>query len=127
MRGFSSSEANLAAPRGRIDEWVLSTAREYRRYKKRGKSEPYADFCQLSNESPEPILFLGGLDYQPLFENLTADLPAEKVVVHRSASMVHRPGFTYVEYDTPARTNWHYLCARDLMAGRVPVPPGRAP
>ena len=97
------------------------------RYKKREKSKPYEDFCQLPDDTRAPIVFLGGLDYQPLFENLTADLPTEKVVFHRSDAVSKRIGFTYVKYDTPDQRRWHYLCARDLVAGKQPFPVARAP
>ena len=96
------------------------------RYKKRGRSEPYADFCQLPKDNPEPILFLGGLDYQSLFENLTADVEAEKIIFHYSDAISRSNSFTYVKYETPTGRYWHYLCARDLMAGTQPVPAGRA-
>ena len=82
------------------------------RYKKRGKTHPYADFRQLANDRPEPVVFLGGKDYLPLFERLTADVDARKVAFYRSTAVPRRSGIRYVRYETPARTNWHYLCAR---------------
>lgn len=97
------------------------------RYKRRGQRDRYADFRQLRRHGSEPIVFLGGKDYQPLFERLTAHIEAEKVIFHRSDSVPQRRGFGYVKYDTPARTNWHYLCVRDLLAGQVRVPLGREP
>lgn len=96
------------------------------RYKKRRRSEPYVNFCQLPKDSPKSILFLGGLDYQPLFENLTADVEAEKIIFYYSNAISRSNRFTYVKYETPTARNWHYLCAKDLMAGTLPLPVGHA-
>lgn len=100
----------------------ISFSNSAKRYSKRGQRDNYADFCHLGRDSLEPIIFLGGKDYQPLFKRLTAHLEAEKVIIYRSKAVSQHCGFTYVKYDTPALTNWHYLCVRDLLAGRLQFP-----
>jgi hypothetical protein len=64
------------------------------------------------------ILFLGGKDYLPLFCRLTARFSSKKIVFFNSARTPDLPaGFAAVRYSTSTRTNWHYECAHDLVAG----------
>jgi hypothetical protein len=88
-------------------------------WKRRRKGERYDDFCLLPDEGDE-ITFLGGKEYLPLFFKLTAPLRADKTVIYNSARPPVLPsGFKAVRYETSTRTNWHYECARDLVAGRL--------
>ena len=66
----------------------------------------------LSNDD-DPIAFVGGKDYLPLFGTLTASLRTRKVVVFNSRTQPDLPqGFELVRYRTTTRTTWHYECAR---------------
>ncbi len=90
------------------------------RYKRRQSSEPYRDFSQMPAQSDRPILFLGGRDYLPLFEKMTTHACGSKIIFHQSEAVSRRPGFQYRHYETSTRTNWHYLCAQDLVSGKIP-------
>ena len=88
-------------------------------WKRRRKGDRYEDFCMLSNDD-DPIAFVGGKDYLPLFGTLTASLRARKVVFFNSRTQPDLPqGFELVRYRTTTRTNWHYECARELAGGTL--------
>ena len=91
-------------------------------WKRRRKGDRYQDFCMLSDDN-DPIVFVGGKDYLPLFSNLTARLQAPKIVFFNSGKApTLAEGFEVVRYPTTTRTNWHYECARDLAAGNLDLP-----
>ena len=88
-------------------------------WKRRRKDDRYADFCLMGDDGDE-IIFLGGKDYFPLFCRLTGALRGRKTVFFNSSDRPDLPaGFTPVWYRTTTRTNWHYECARDLVAGKI--------
>ena len=90
-------------------------------WKRRRKGDRYEDFCMLPDDD-DPIVFVGGKDYLPLFGKLTAPLRARKVVFFNSQTEPDLPqGFEAIRYPTTTRTNWHYECARDLAAGALHV------
>jgi hypothetical protein len=71
-------------------------------------------------EEVEEIVFLGGKDYLPLFCRLTASLPVKKTVFFNSVDRPELPdGFSPLRFRTTTRTNWHYECARALIAGKI--------
>lgn len=86
---------------------------------KRGKRDTYADFCQLTADAHEPIVFFGGKDYLPLFCALTAKTPGERIAFYNSQTPPVAPGCRLIRYPTAARTNWHYSCVEDFLAGRL--------
>ena len=68
----------------------------------------------------DPIVFVGGKDYLPLFGKLTVPLRARKVVFFNSQTEPDLPkAFKAIRYPTTTRTNWHYECARDLASGTL--------
>jgi hypothetical protein len=90
-------------------------------WKRRRPRDQFVDFQMLPDDG-EPLVFLGGKDYLPLFCTLTAGLAGLKTVFFRQAQEPRLPtGFQAVRYRTATRTNWHYECARELIAGRVEV------
>lgn len=91
-------------------------------YKRRRSSDLYRDFCQVPTQSDRPILFMGGRDYLPLFEKLATHSGGPKIIFHQSEAVSRRPGFQYRHYETSTRTNWHYLCAQDLVSGTIQIP-----
>jgi hypothetical protein len=114
--GWGLIPANFLTPSyditftGSADEW-----------KRRRKEHSYQDFSLMPDDG-ETTVFLGGKEYQPLFFRLTAGMTEPRVVFFRSAAAPDIPsGFTAVRYETATRTNWHYECARDLVAGRLRV------
>ena len=89
------------------------------RHTRRRLTDRYLDFRQMSAATPGPVMFLGGQSYVATFAALTADLTVERIILHAGEWMAPPPGCRAVKYKTTARTNWHYLCARDILAGRL--------
>lgn len=86
--------------------------------KTRAKQDRYEDFQQLKVLRGEEVVFFGGKDYLPFFCALTAETGAARTVFYNSANPV-APGCRLVHYPTTQRTNWHYSCAEDFVAGRI--------
>ena len=89
---------------------------------RRRKGDPYDDFNQLAEADVDPeesICFFGGKDYLPLYYQLTRELPGRKLIYHTSKRLKKEEGYEYVEYVTARRTNWHYSCVEDFVAGRL--------
>lgn len=77
---------------------------------------------QLDAGSTDPIVFLGGKDYLPLFCSLTTRSQAQRLIYFNSSTPPDAPGCRVEKFETSARTNWHYLCAEHLIAGTLVVP-----
>lgn len=92
-------------------------------YKRRRQSDRFDDLAGLE-DSGDPVVFLGGKDYLPLFCRLTAHVKAPRVVYFNSSVQPRAPGCRTVDYPTTQRTNWHYSCAMDLVSGSVVLPDG---
>ena len=92
-------------------------------YKRRRLArDSYADLRMLPTEPVGPVVFLGGKDYVGLFQTLTAGSVNKRVVFYNSHVAPDTRGCICRRFETSARTNWHYKCARALIAGRVDVP-----
>ena len=87
--------------------------------KRRRQQDSYADFYHLTDDGARRVLFFGGKDYLPSFCRLTAALSAERVVFFNSRVTPNVPGCHVVRYKTTMRTNWHYACANDFVAGKL--------
>jgi hypothetical protein len=88
-------------------------------WKRRRKADRYLDFCMMPDDGAD-VAFLGGKDYLPLFCALTAGFSGRKIVFFNAAHQPELPaGFVPLRYRISTRTNWHYACARDLIAGTV--------
>lgn len=84
-------------------------------YKRRKKKDQYHDFSKLSDKSQEDLYFFGGKDYLPLFLELTHGYQGQRVVFYNSIKEPAVPdNVEKRRYQTRAKTNWHYLCARDF-------------
>jgi hypothetical protein len=89
--------------------------------------EGWSFFQQLPKNDKEPVVFLGGRDYLPLFERLTLSLQRKRIVFVRAAeagSVRRSPGSFSCElreFHVAARTNWHYQCAAALATGELEV------
>ena len=89
-------------------------------YKRRTKQAVYRDFSQLDLSDADEIIFLGGKDYLPLLCSLMKKHAAQKLIYYNSAVIPSLPaGYRAIRYPTTTRTNWHYQCANDLIAGRL--------
>jgi hypothetical protein len=94
------------------------------RMNQRRHDDRFQDLVQLDANSAEPIVFLGGKEYIPLFCLLTACSRAERLIYFNSSTPPVAPGCRLERYHTTRRTNWHYECANRLVAGTlIPVPP----
>jgi len=90
-------------------------------WSKRRSSDRFQDFNHLRNSGISPdetVYFFGGKDYLPLYYFLTQSIAARKVIYHSQDSLTHRQGYEYLPYRS--FTNWHYSCAQDFMADKVP-------
>jgi hypothetical protein len=88
-------------------------------YKRRRKTDRFEDFRMLPDETTGEIIFLGGKDYLPLFCKLTDRVKAKRIVFFNSASPPRFENCIFKRFETTTRTNWHYECANEFLAGRV--------
>jgi hypothetical protein len=93
-----------------------SAVRKAAQWKQRRQTDIYDDLRQLPATSTGEIVFLGGKDYVPLFCELTSDVVGERIVFYNSDTPPRAPGCRLERFHTATRTNWHYECARSLMA-----------
>lgn len=88
------------------------------RYKRRYKSDSYKDLRMLPTDSTGSILFFGGNDYIDLFCRLTEGVRGQRYVYYNSSNPPNAPGCLLKRFATRTRTNWHYECAKTIMAAR---------
>ncbi len=86
---------------------------------RRSKRDVYSDLMLLDLKSDEPIIFLGGKDYLPLFARLTEGATALRTVYFNSGNAPAVHGCALRRFTTRTRTNWHYECARSLISGEL--------
>ena len=91
--------------------------------KRRGKNEDWPDFAMLPVDCNEPVMFLGGRDYLPLFCKLTGKIGAPRLVWHNCdrGREPDAPGCQLRRFASPTKTNWHYQCARNYVEGKISV------
>jgi hypothetical protein len=83
------------------------------------------DYFQQLPPDTGPIVFLGGKDYLPLLETLTASLRRQRIVFVRAGDLglsnARRTpiGMRFKPYPVAAKTNWHYQCALSLAHGKI--------
>jgi hypothetical protein len=88
-------------------------------YKRRRKIDRYRDFVMLPDSADEPMVFFGGKDYVPLFEQLTRSIKSRRTVFYNSDAPPIAPGCSLVRFRTTTRTNWHYECVGAFLRGDV--------
>jgi len=91
------------------------------KYKQRSKRDRYHDLCMLPNDSDDELVFFGGKGYLPLFCELTRNYQGHRFVFYNSVVQPNTPGCTLIRYPTSIRTNWHYACAKDFVAGKIGI------
>jgi hypothetical protein len=91
-----------------VDAWAV----------RRTDSE-FKDLCCLPEDSEDPLVFLGGTAYVKQFAKLSRRYRGPKIVVYCSQErpMIDQEYLT-VRYPGSTRTNWHYGCAKDMIAGQ---------
>ena len=92
------------------------------RYKRRRVRDRYRDFRMLSGDRIEPVVFLGGKDYVPLFQSVTESIRRTRIIFYNSAEVPDAPDCVCVRFETRTRTNWHYECASALIQGALDIP-----
>lgn len=110
--GWGLVPANYLLP-----DYDITFSQSAEKYKRRGKKDNYKDFRGLMQDDPEPVIYLGGKDYINLFSDLTAGAEGKRIIVYNSSSVPTVPGCDTIKYETTTRTNWHYQCANDIIAG----------
>lgn len=96
---------------------TFSTAGNVDIYKRRQHGDRYDDFAMLPKTAAEPIVFLGGKNYVPLFCSLTAHSGKERIVFYNTARPPDAPNCRLLRFHSPTRRNWHYECANSLVHG----------
>ncbi len=86
---------------------------------RRRQRDSVADLSMLPADASEPVVFLGGKDYLPLFLRLTAGVLSPRTVFYNSATVPDAPGCSLTRYPTNGRTNWHYQCAAKLLNDKI--------
>ena len=90
-------------------------------YMRRRKTDRYADFRMLPDDTEEDVLFFGGKDYLPLFCALTDRIRGRRTVFYNSVRIPNVPGCVLQRFATTTRTNWHYECANAFLDGAARV------
>ena len=86
-------------------------------FKRRRKKDVYQDLNLLPADLAEPVIFLGGKDYTPLFCHLTENIKSKRTIVYNSITPPDASDCSLVRFETTTRTNWHYGCANAIIEG----------
>ena len=89
------------------------------RWKRRGKRERYIDECHLPNDFKGTLEYFGGKEYAGAFAELTSSLNCRKVIRYNSVAPPFAPGCELKRYQSRAKTNWYYPCARAYIDGTL--------
>ena len=93
------------------------------RYKRRRAGDSYKDFAMLPADTDEPVVFFLGKSYIDLACALTENIRGPRHLFYNLKAQPHAPGCHLRKYETKARTNWHYECARAFMEGAISLEP----
>jgi hypothetical protein len=85
-------------------------------YKRRRNIDRYNDLSMLRDDTAGPILFFGGKGYIDFFCRLTEGVKGQRYVYYNSNNPPNAPGCLLKKFATRTRTNWHYECAKTVMA-----------
>jgi hypothetical protein len=102
-----------------IPDYDITFSANAEPHQRRRNNDDYDDFNHLEGNT-EPLIFLGGISYQPLLFQLTQQLNCDIRLVYRAANPPALPNDANANYliryfDTPRRTNWHYGAANALI------------
>lgn len=95
---------------------------------RRNNDDGFNDFNQLAgiNEN-DRILFIAGKEYVLPFCQIIENLPNEKIIVYKTASVLinnpfhNKNTFRFFNYHTNTNTNWHYEFARKLINDEINI------
>lgn len=116
--GWGLIRADFLTPNYNI---TFSNGKKIKAEFKRDKKENYPDLCHVPLDSTDDLLFLGGINYQPLFDKLTSSYRGKRIVFYSSANLPKLKHCSFVKFETKQRTNWHYSCAQKLLDGSLPM------
>lgn len=85
----------------------------------RTRQQTFRDHRHLADDIEGPVIFIGGAAYLPHFLRLTAGVRAPRRAFFNAAQAPTADQCQVIRYETTRRTNWHYGCAEDLLAGRL--------
>lgn len=104
-----------------IPDYDITFSANAEPHQRRRNNDDFNDFNHLAGNT-EPVIFLGGISYQPLLFQLTQQLNCDVTLVYRAATPPALPKKANVNanymtryFDTPRRTNWHYEVANTLI------------
>lgn len=100
-------------------QYDITFSSQAKKWKRRGKSDIYQDFCQLPEGYGGTIEFFGGKKYTGFFAKLTQSFDCRKVVRYNSVTLPTAPSCELKRYTTRAKTNWYYQAARRLIEGGI--------
>ena len=85
----------------------------------RGRNQLFHDHRHIPEDVQGPVIFIGGMSYLPQFLRLTETVRAPRRAFFNSAVQPQAERCRMIRFETTRRTNWHYSCAQDLIAGRL--------
>lgn len=102
-----------------IPDYDITFSANAEPHQRRRNNDDYNDFNHLAGNT-EPLIFLGGISYQPLLFQLTQQLDCDIRLVFRAENPPALPINANARYmkrnfQTPRRTNWHYEAANALI------------
>ena len=93
-------------------------------FKRRHKSAQFNDFRMLPADINEPVLFFVEADYIPLACRLTDGVRTRRHLFHDSRDIPTAPGFITESYENQTEDQWHYMCAKDFIDGKIALSTG---
>jgi hypothetical protein len=102
-----------------IPDYDITFSANAEPHQRRRSNDYYNDFNHLAGNT-EPLIFLGGISYQPLLFQLTQQLDCDIRLVFRAAKTPALPKNAKARYmtryfDTPQLINWHYAAGNALI------------
>ena len=88
-------------------------------YMRRNNRDDYQDWRMLPEDTANPVVFFGGLDYIGFFCSLTEQVKGARYIFYNSRNVPDAPGYRLVKYDTRTKTNWHYEAADAFLKGKI--------
>ena len=78
----------------------------------------------FKSDDAESLVLFGGISYLKFFDRLTTGRVGRRLAFHNSVSPPSVPGVQLIRYETAAKTNWHYRCARAFLNGDLDTSTG---
>ena len=100
-------------------QYDITFSTQAEKWKRRGKRDSFRDVCHIPEGFKATIEFFGGKDYARVFAELTQSIECRKIVRYNSTTPLSAPGCELRKYQTSARTNWYYQCARQFIRGEI--------